>query len=37
MSLIDGQEQAALEPLQPLLQMVESTMGFVPNSMLTMA
>lgn len=37
MSLIDGQEQAALEPLQPLLQMVESTMGFVPNSMLAMA
>ncbi len=37
MSLLEGPNPAKLEALQPLLESVASVMGFVPNSMLTMA
>ena len=37
MGRVENREENSLESLKPLLQIVESTMGFLPNSMLTMA
>ena len=37
MGLLETKEQDQLEGLKPVLEAVSSAMGFVPNSMLTMA
>lgn len=37
MTLVPQKERSELTELEPIFQMVEANMGFVPNSMLTMA